>query len=124
MSETPAGQLSLLSLRTRVLPFFRFGMAGLLGPGVSKFVTYERLVAFFASLGLPSPAVLVVVVVAKLLAATLLVMDRAPRAAALLAAPIMPVAVLTAGPSWQNVGVLAAAAIVLGSDRRMMEMVR
>jgi len=97
---------------------FRFTIVGLLlGPGVSKFLTYDHSVQFFDSLGLPAPGVLVIAVgVAELLAAVLLVVDRAPRAAVLLTIPIMVVAAVTAGPSWQNVGALVAALGVLAVE--------
>lgn len=41
--------------------------------------------------------------------AALLLLDRVPRLAAVLVIPVMLVAIGTAGPSWQNLGVLMAA---------------
>lgn len=98
-----------------VLPFARVGSGALLlGPGVGKFVTYDRSVRFFAALGLPSPELLVPFVgVVELAAAALLFSDRAPRLGALFAVPVMVVAAATAGPTWQNLGVLATASLVL-----------
>lgn len=97
-------------VHTRLRPVLRFGSAGLLlGPGVSKFVTYEQSVRFFQTLGIPAPELLVPVVGAlELVAAILFVVDRVPWLGALVVAPIMAVAAITAGPSWQNVGVLGS----------------
>lgn len=96
----------------------RIGVAGLLlAPGASKFITYGTSVRFFESLGLPAPTVLVPIVGGlELVAAGLLLLDRLPRLAALLALPIMLVAVATAGPSWQNLGVFTAAFMLIGLD--------
>lgn len=89
----------------------------LVGPGIGKLLTYERSVRFFASLGLPAPDVLVVVVgVVELLAAGFLLVNRVPRIAALLAVPMMVVAAVTAGPSWQNIGALVAALGLIGLE--------
>lgn len=98
-------------VRTQLPTFLRVVIAGLLvGPGISKLLTYERSVRFFASLGTPTPDVWVVVVgLLELLAAGLLLVNRVPRIAALLTIPMMVVAAVTAGPSWQNVGPLVAA---------------
>lgn len=105
-------------VRTQLPAFLRVVIAGLLiGPGISKLLTYERSVRFFASLGIPAPDVLVVVVgVLELLAAGLLLVHRVPRIAALLTIPMMVVAVVTAGPSWQNIGALVAALGVIGLE--------
>jgi putative oxidoreductase len=89
----------------------RLGIAGLvLGPGVSKFLTYEQSVQFFRTLAIPAPAIMVVLVGGvELAVAVLLLLDRAPRASAILVIPVMVVAAATAGPTWQNLGVFAAA---------------
>lgn len=107
-----------IDLRRGLRPILRFGMAGLLlVPGASKFLTYGTSVRFFESLGLPAPAVLVPVVGGiELVAAGLLLLDRFPRLAALLTVPIMLVAAVTAGPTWQNLGVLAGAVVLIGLD--------
>lgn len=99
-------------------PVLRFGSAGLLiVPGASKFVTYGQSVRFFESLAIPSPELLVPVVgVLELGAALLFVLDRAIWAGALVAAPIMVVAAITAGPTWQNLGVLGAAVVLGGLE--------
>lgn len=100
-----------LAIQEWLRPILRFGMAGLLlPPGASKFITYGTSVGFFDSLGLPAPAILVPIVGAlELVTASLLLVDRRARVAAVLAIPIMIVAAATAGPTWQNLGVLAAA---------------
>lgn len=107
-----------IELRRDLRPVLRFGIAGLLlVPGASKFVTYGTSVRFFESLGLPAPGVLVPIVGGvELVAAGLLLLDRGPRLAALLAIPIMLVAVATAGPSWQNLGVLVGSVVLVGLD--------
>lgn len=115
-----AGENSGASAGTlaRVRPILRIGIAAvLLGPGVSKFLTYGRSVQFFETLGMPAPAVLVLVVgVVEIGVAVFLVLDRAPRAAAVAVVPVMIVAAVTAGPTWQNLGVLIAAVVLIGID--------
>jgi len=105
-------------ISARLRPVLRIGIAALvLGPGVSKFLTYGRSVQFFKTLGLPSPAVLVLVVGAiELGIAVLLFLDRAPRVASIAVVPLMIVAAVTAGPTWQNLGVLIAAVVLIGID--------
>lgn len=107
-------------LDTYVQPALRIASAGLLlGPGVSKFLTYERSVRFFTTLGLPAPEMLVPAVGAiELGAAGLLFWDRGAWLGALLALPVMAVAAATAGPTWQNVGVFFAACVVLAGRAR------
>ena len=84
---------------------------------MSKFLTFERSVRFFAALGLPAPELLVPIVgVVELAAAALLFLDRAPRAAALLVVPVMAVAVVTAGPAWQNVSITGAAILLVALE--------
>ena len=113
--ETPE---SGLAVGRQLRPYLRYGIAGLLlVPGVSKFLTYGTSVRFFESLGLPFPAVLVPIVGAlELGAAALILLDKAPRIASLVAVPIMVVAAGTAGPTWQNIGVLTAALILITID--------
>lgn len=113
--ETEDGEIDL---RRNLRPILRIGMAGLLlVPGASKFLTYGTSVRFFESLGLPAPAVLVPVVGGiELVTAGLLLLDRFPRFAALLTVPIMLVAATTAGPTWQNLSVLAGAVVLISLD--------
>jgi len=106
----------------RVPDWLRDGLrivaAGLvLVPGVNKFLSYETSVAFFTSLGIPNPAILVVVVgVVEVVSAGLLLWDRAVRPAAAALVPVMVVAAVTAGISAQNVAVTVAALGLLGID--------
>lgn len=101
-----------------VILILRFGSAGLLlGPGASKFITYGQSVSFFSSLEIPAPDVLVPVVGAiELMAAGMFLANRYPRFAAAMVIPIMFVAILTAGPSWQNLGLMGSVVIVIGSE--------
>jgi uncharacterized membrane protein YphA (DoxX/SURF4 family) len=100
------------------LPVLRVGIAGLLlGPGVTTFLTYQQWVQFFERLALPVPELLVPIVGGVELGAVALVLvDRAPRLAAVLVSPVMLVAIGTAGPSWQNFGVLTAALGLIGVE--------
>jgi uncharacterized membrane protein YphA (DoxX/SURF4 family) len=111
-SDACAGTLA------RGRPILRLGIAALLvGPGVNKFLTYGESVQFFETLGLSVPAILVLVVgTAELGVAVFLVLDRVPRAAAAAVIPVMIVAAVTAGPTWQNLGVLIAAVVLIGID--------
>jgi len=113
--ETEDGNIDL---HGTLRPVLRIGIAALvLVPGASKFITYGTSVQFFGSLGLPVPAVLVPVVGGiELVAAGLLLLDRVSWLAALLIIPIMVVAASTAGPTWQNLGVLAGAVVLIGLD--------
>lgn len=105
-------------IRTTLRPVLRVGIAGLLlGPGLNKFLTYGQSVEFFRGLELPAPQLLVLVVGAvEVGVAAALLLDRAPRASALTAIPVMVVAAATAGPSWQNLGVLLAALVLIGIE--------
>lgn len=109
--------------RPAVRSILRVGMAGLLlGPGASKFLTYGQSVQFFRTLELPAPTVLVLVVGAvEIGVAVLLLLDRAPRASAMTVVPVMIVAVATAGPTWQNLGALLAALVLVGMDTMARE---
>lgn len=113
-------------LRTHGRPVLQIGAAALLfGPGVSKFITYDQSVSFFTTLGLPAPELLVLVVGSmEIVAALSLFFDRVSWLGALLAIPIMAVAMVTAAPSWQNIGVLLASALVIGTNPRVLAVVR
>jgi uncharacterized membrane protein YphA (DoxX/SURF4 family) len=109
-------------LRTHGRPALRIGAAALLfGPGVSKFITYDQSVTFFTRLGLPAPEVLVLVVGGIEIGVALsMLFDRVPWLGAILAIPIMIIAITTAGPSWQNIGVLLASTLVIGTNARVL----
>lgn len=113
--ETEDGDVDL---QRNLRPLLRVGIAGLLlVPGASKFITYGTSVRFFESLGLPAPSILAPIVGGlELVAAGLLLLDRVPRLAALIAIPIMLVAAATAGASWQNLGVLVGAVVLIGLE--------
>jgi uncharacterized membrane protein YphA (DoxX/SURF4 family) len=89
----------------------RIGIAAVVVvPGESKFLTYGQSVAFFRALSIPEPAVLVIVVgIIEVGAAGLLFVDRWTPVAALALLPVVIVAALTTGPTWQNVGVFLGA---------------
>lgn len=95
----------------------RYAIAGMtVVPGLSKFLTYETSVAFFTQLGLPAPELLVPVVGAvEVTSVVLLLVDTWTRVAALSLLPVMLVAAATAGVTWQNVGVAAAALVLLAT---------
>jgi putative oxidoreductase len=113
--ETEDGNIDL---HGTLRPVLRIGIAALVVvPGASKFITYGTSVRFFESLGLLAPAVLVPVVGGiEIVAVGLLLLDRFSWLAALLMLPIMIVAASTAGPTWQNLGVLAGAVVLIGLD--------
>jgi uncharacterized membrane protein YphA (DoxX/SURF4 family) len=84
-------------------------------PGVSKFLTYEQSVQFFAALQIPAAETLVVLVGAvEIVVAGSMFLDRGVLYAALSITPVMAVAIVTAGPTWQNIGVLLAATVLIG----------
>lgn len=83
-------------------------------PGVRKFLTYERSVRFFETLQIPAAETLVLLVGAlEVAVAVLLFLDRGVQYAALTITPVMAVAIVTAGPTWQNIGVLFAVAVLV-----------
>ena len=57
-------------------------------------------------------------------AALSLFLNRVPWLGALVAVPIMTVAIATAGPSWQNVSVLLAGVLIFGTERCVWGAVR
>lgn len=74
---------------------------------------------------LPAPELLVVIVGGVEIGAALsLFLNRIPWLGAFLAVPIMTVAIATAGPSWQNVSVLLAGVLLVGTERRVLGAVR
>lgn len=99
--------------------FLRLLVVGLLaGPAVSKFLTYDSSVAFFGAIGIPYPAVAVIVVgIIELAALAMLGFGFAGRAAALALLPVMVVAMLASGLDWKNTSVLfgAAALVIVGT---------
>lgn len=107
-------------IRGSIRAVLRVGIAGLLlGPGVSKFLTYEQSVLFFQTLGIPRPEIMVPVVGGiELAVAITLLLDRFPRGSALLVIPVMLVAAATGGPTWQNLGILLAAGFLVGLETK------
>lgn len=99
---------------------FRVAVVGLVArPAVSKFLTRSTSVAFFTQLGIPNPELMVLVSGAVEVAAVALVLfGVAERLAAASLIPVMAVAIVYAGPSVANVGVLLACVglLVVGSD--------
>lgn len=108
----------IINHREQLLSAGRITSAGLLlGPGASKVLTYRSSVEFFTSLGVPAADVLVIVVGAvELGAAGLFLLNRLPRIAVILVVPIMIAALVTAGPSWQNVGLLILVSGIFGVE--------
>ena len=85
---------------------------------MSTFLTYQQSVQFFERLALPAPDLLVPIVGGvELGAAAVVLVDRAPRLAAILVIPVILVAIGTAGQSWQNLGVLRRRSDSSGSKR-------
>jgi uncharacterized membrane protein YphA (DoxX/SURF4 family) len=107
-------------LSTTLRLVLRVGIAGLLlGPGVSKFLTYRQSVQFFERLALPALELLVPIVGGvELGGAALILFDRVHRLATVLVIPVMLGAIGTAGPSWQKLGVLTATLGLLGVATR------
>lgn len=98
----------------------RVAVVGLVArPAVSKFVSRSTSVAFFTRLGIPSPELMVLVSgVVEVLAVGLVLFGVAERLAAASLIPVMAVAIVYAGPSVSNIGVLLACVglLVVGSD--------
>lgn len=59
----------------------------------------------------------------EIVAALSLFFDRVPWLGALLAIPIMAVAIASVGPAWQNIGVLLASTLVIGTNARVLTVV-
>lgn len=82
-------------------------------PAVSKFVTYGDSVSFFDAVGMPAPAVLVIVAgLIEVAACILLLVGTGERLAALALVPVMIVAILYVGPDWKNLAVLVGSTIL------------
>lgn len=98
----------------------RLAVAALVvNPALSKFLTFGNSVAFFDAIGMPAPAVMVLVAgVIEVTAVVLLLVGVGERLAALAIVPVMLVAMLHVGPDWKNLGVLlgALAILALGTD--------
>lgn len=88
----------------------RYVIIGLVAPpAVGKFLTYARSVAFFTSLGIPSPELMVLLVgMIELAAVVLLLLDVGRRFVAVALLPVMLVAFWTTR-DWQALAVLLAA---------------
>lgn len=84
-------------------------------PALSKVVTYGNSVAFFDAIGMPIPAVMVIVAgFIEVAAGVLLFFGIGGRVAAASLIPVMFVAMVYVGPDWKNLSVLVGSiAIVL-----------
>lgn len=88
-------------------------------PALSKVLTYGNSVTFFASLGVPYPAVMVLLAgVVEVLAVVLLVAGVGERLAAAALIPVMLVAVVYSGLDWKNLVVLLSALAILALSFR------
>ncbi|RDZ39583.1 DoxX family protein [Haloferax sp. Atlit-10N] len=88
-------------------------------PALSKVVTYGSSVSFFDAIGMPAPALMVVVAgLIEVGAVALLLIGVGERIAAISLIPVMLVAILYVGPDWKNLSVLLGAMglIVLMTD--------
>ncbi|WP_058827165.1 DoxX family protein [Haloferax sp. Q22] len=88
-------------------------------PALSKVVTYGSSVSFFDAIGMPAPALMVVVAgFIEVAAVVLLLVGIGERVAAVSLVPVMLVAILYVGPDWKNLGVLfgAMGLLVLVTD--------
>lgn len=92
----------------------RYVIAGLVGlPAVGKFLRYDRSVAMFTDLGLPSPELTVLLVGAiEAIAVVLLLVDVLPWAASIGLLPIVAVAFWKTG-EWQALAVLLGALAIV-----------
>ncbi|WP_254532909.1 DoxX family protein [Natrinema gelatinilyticum] len=88
-------------------------------PASSKVVTYGSSVSFFDAIGIPAPAVMIIVAgVIEVGAVALLLIGVEERLAAVSLIPVMLVAILYVGPDWKNLSVLLGAMglLVLETD--------
>lgn len=83
-------------------------------PALSKVVTYDSSVAFFNAIGMPVPAVMVILAgFLEIGAVILLLAGVGKRLAAVLLIPVMLVAILYVGSDWKNLSVLVGAVGIL-----------
>lgn len=98
----------------------RFVLVALVAkPALSKVVTYGSSVSFFDAIGIPAPAVMVIVAgVVEVGAVALLLIGVGERLAAVSLIPVVLVAILYVGPDWKNLSVLLGAMglLVLETD--------
>lgn len=79
-------------------------------PALSKVVTYGGSVSFFDAIGMPAPAVMVIVAgLIEVGAVVFLLVGVGERLAAVSLIPVMLVAILYVGPDWKNLSVLLGA---------------
>ncbi|WP_306061506.1 DoxX family protein [Natronococcus wangiae] len=79
-------------------------------PALSKVVTYGSSVSFFNAIGMPAPAVMVIIAgLIEVGAVVLLLVGVGERLAAVSLIPVMLVAILYVGPDWKNLSVLLGA---------------
>lgn len=84
-------------------------------PALSKVVTYGSSVTFFDTIGMPAPAVMVILTgLIEAGAVVLLLVGVGERLAAVSLIPVMLVAILYVGPDWKNLSVLVGALAILG----------
>lgn len=89
----------------------RFVLVALVAkPALSKVVTYGGSVSFFDAIGMPAPAVMVIVAgLIEVGAVVFLLVGVGERLAAVSLIPVMLVAILYVGPDWKNLSVLLGA---------------
>lgn len=91
------------------------------GPAVSKFLTHGRSVEFFAGLGFPAPAAMVLLAgVVEVAAVALLVLGVGDDLAALSLVPVMLVAIVAVGPDWKNLAVLGGSLAIVALHRERL----
>lgn len=79
-------------------------------PALSKVVTFGSSVSFFDAIGMPAPALMVIVAgFIEVGAVVLLLVGVGERLAAASLVPVMLVAILYVGPDWKNLSVLLGA---------------
>lgn len=79
-------------------------------PALSKVVTFGSSVSFFSAIGIPAPALMVIVAgFIEVGAVVLLLVGVGERLAAASLVPVMLVAILYVGPDWKNLSVLLGA---------------
>lgn len=82
-------------------------------PALSKVVTYGSSVAFFDVIGVPTPAVMVIIAgFIEVGAIVLLLVGVGERLAAASLIPVMLVAILYVGLDWKNLSVLVGALVI------------